>query len=99
MLLGYVVLIIAAVVAMTFAVGIVKYYQCPNNAQAFTTVIASACIAFLLMSVLIIPVDVYNSSSGGSDADADGVMVNSGEFDGLRPLDAKIAIGKELKVC
>jgi leucyl-tRNA synthetase len=38
-------------------------------------------------------------SSGGSDADADGVMVNSGEFDGLRPLDAKIAIGKELKVC
>ena len=68
MLLGYVVLIIAAVLAMTFAVGIVKYYQCPNNAQAFTTVIASACIAFLLMSVLIIPVDVYNSSSGGSDA-------------------------------
>ena len=68
MLLGYVVLIIAAVVALTFAVGAVKYYQCPSSAQPFTTATASACIAFLLLSVLVIPVDVYNSSGGPGDA-------------------------------
>ena len=77
MLLGYVVLIIAAVVALTFAVGIVKYYQCASNAQAFTTAIASTCIAFLLMSVLIIPVDVYNSSFGASDASAHQAVLRS----------------------
>jgi LMBR1 domain-containing protein 1 len=68
MLLGYVVLFIAAVLALTVAVVIVKYYQCPSSAQAFTTVIASACIAFLLMCVLVVPVDVYNSSSGADSA-------------------------------
>jgi LMBR1 domain-containing protein 1 len=77
MLLGYVVLIIAAVVALTFAVGIVKYDQCPESAQAFTTAIASTCIAFLLMSLLIIPVDVYNSSGGGSDAAAHQPLLRS----------------------
>jgi hypothetical protein len=68
MLLGYVVLIVAAVLALTFAVGVVKYYQCASDAQAFTTVIASACIAFLLMSVIVVPVDVYNSSGGAAAA-------------------------------
>jgi hypothetical protein len=77
MLLGYVVLIIAAVVALTFAVGIVKYYQCPNSAQPLTTATASACIAFLLMSVLVIPVDVYNSNGGASDASTHQAVLRS----------------------
>ncbi len=39
------------------------------------------------------------SSSGDSDADGDGTMVNSRQFDGLKPADARKAILEELKVC
>ncbi len=40
-----------------------------------------------------------SSSSGDSDADCDGTMVNSRQFDGLKPADARKAILEELKVC
>jgi hypothetical protein len=80
MLLGYIVLVIAAAVALAVAVAVVRYYQCPDSAQPFTTAIASACIAFLLMSVLVIPVDVYNSSAGAVAAAAHQPLLRSLDF-------------------
>jgi LMBR1 domain-containing protein 1 len=80
MLLGYIVLIVAAAVALAVAVGVVRYYQCPDSAQPFTTAIAAACIAFLLMSVLVIPVDVYNSSAGVAAAAAHQPLLRSLDF-------------------
>ena len=80
MLLGYIVLVVAAAVALAVAVCVVRYYQCPDSAQPFTTAIAAACIAFLLMSVLVIPVDVYNSSAGVAAAAAHQPLLRSLDF-------------------
>ncbi len=48
----------------------------------------------------VVSVIAKTAGNGGvdNDSDGEGVMVNSGEFDGLRPSDAKKAIGEELKV-
>ena len=47
-------------------------------------------------------VSVIAKTAGDSEVENDGggevMMVNSGEFDGMRPTDAKKAIGEELKV-
>jgi LMBR1 domain-containing protein 1 len=80
MILGYVVLGIAVAMSLAFAVAIVKYYQCPSNAQPFTTVTSSICIAFLILSVLVVPVDVYNSSGGAGDSSANQVVLTKMYF-------------------